>query len=99
MEPSQAILLYFVFASLVFSLSQMSMLRFLLFVISFFSSLFIESKGFFISLFIATTFLFIKGFKSLRSLLFILFPHNTKQDIKYLAKNFLRKEPFKWDKY
>ena len=29
----------------------------------------------------------------------ILFPHNTKQDIKYLAKNLFKKEPFKWDKY
>jgi glycosyltransferase involved in cell wall biosynthesis len=29
----------------------------------------------------------------------ILFPYNTKQDIKYLAKNFFKKEPFKWDKY
>jgi len=29
----------------------------------------------------------------------ILYPYNTKQDIKHLAKNFFKKEPFKWDKY
>ena len=27
------------------------------------------------------------------------FPHNTKQDVKYLLKNFFKKVPFKWDKY
>lgn len=29
----------------------------------------------------------------------ISFPHNIKSDVKYLLKNFFKKEPFKWDKY
>ncbi len=29
----------------------------------------------------------------------LLYPHNTKQDIKFLLKNFIKESPFKWDKY
>ena len=36
---------------------------------------------------------------AIRKIKVLPFPHNTKQDVKYLLKNFFKKVPFKWNKY
>ncbi len=71
-EPSQATLLYFIFASLAFFLYRKKIMRIFIFLISFIVLLLVASKGFFISFLIASVFIFGKYFKNKKFSLLML---------------------------
>ncbi len=68
MEPSQAALLYFVFASLSLFFCKKNVVRFLIFLLFIISSVFIASKGFFITLLVTNILLLIKNLKNVKLL-------------------------------